>query len=248
MSEKLILTLDNIKPSDWEYVGGKALNLALLRRNNLKTASGLVVTTSFFESQINHFSYAPIWAGSLDVEVTEGALQFLANFLKATPLAPHLEQALKKKLAHVFPDSNTLFAVRSSAIDEDWHDRSFAGCYLTELAVPYDMLTISLTRCWASALTGQAIEYRHKHGMSIQGIKIAVLIQPMFTPQSGGVAFTCNPVTARHNEFVIEATTGPGNHRQRIVRYQIRLACQHCFGFDVGRQWVTAQFFQNGGI
>lgn len=211
MTNNWLLTLDEINVDDLNLVGGKALTLATLKRNYLETPSGLVVTSAFFEAQINHCAYTPIWAGSPDVAVTETSLEFLADFLKTTPLAHRLDVAFKAKLKQVFPSEVQSFAVRSSAIDEDLRDHSFAGAYLTELGVPRDLLAVSLTRCWASALSGRSIQYRLKRGMSIQCIKIAVLIQPMLRPNTAGVGFTFNPVTGARDELVIEASSGLGD-------------------------------------
>lgn len=210
MNKDWLLTFADIDSNALNLVGAKALNLSLLSRNGVSTPPGLVVTTTFFEHQINHYAFAPIWAGSPDVAVTEGALQFLADFLKTTPLAPPLEAALSQQLSQLFSTRIRTFAVRSSAIDEDQRDHSFAGCYLTELGVPRQMIPISLTRCWASALSGRSIEYRLKQGLSLQGIKIAVLIQPMLDPDSAGVAFSVNPVTGSRDEIIIEATPNLG--------------------------------------
>ncbi|MFQ5578329.1 MAG: PEP/pyruvate-binding domain-containing protein [Anaerolineae bacterium] len=208
MNGNLLRTLNEIEVDDLTLVGAKALHLALLNGNRLTTPPGLVVTSQFFKAQISHYAYQPIWAGSPDVAVTEGALHFLADFLKSNPLAPPLEAALQQRLCELFPPEVQFFAVRSSAIDEDRRDHSFAGCYLSELGVPRQMLTVSLTRCWASALTGRAIEYRLKRGLSIQAITTAVLIQPMLRPDAAGVAFTLNPVTGARDELVIEAAAG----------------------------------------
>ncbi len=210
MKKNWLLTLDEVSANDLPLVGVKALNLATIRRNNLAVPPGLVVTTEFFVSQIEHYAYNPIWAGSPDVAVTEGALAFLADFLKTTPLASELDQALRQRVSEVFSADAQSFAVRSSAVDEDRRDHSFAGHYLTELGVPREMLTVSLTRCWASALSGQAIQYRLKNGIPIQAIKIAVLIQAMLKPDAGGVAFTLNPISGARDELVIEASSGLG--------------------------------------
>ncbi len=211
MSAKHLLTLTEIEADHLSLVGAKALNLALLIRNGLASPAGLVVTTDFFRAQIDHYAYGPVWAGSPDVAVTEGALQFLADFLKTTPLAPPLSAALTRRLNQVFPPHLQFFAARSSAVDEDHTDRSFAGCHLTELNVPRVLLPVSLTRCWASALTGPAVEYRLRHSMSLQAIKIAVLIQPMLKPDVAGVAFSMNPVTGNRDELVIEAAPRLGD-------------------------------------
>jgi phosphohistidine swiveling domain-containing protein len=211
MTNNWLLTLDEINVDDLNLVGGKALTLAALKRNHLETPPGLVITSAFFEAQIKHYAYIPIWAGSPDVAVTETSLEFLADFLKTTPLAHKLDVAFKAKLKQVFPSEVQSFAVRSSAIDEDLSEHSFAGAYLTELGVPRDLLTVSLTRCWASALSGRSIQYRLKRGMSIQRIKIAVLIQPLLRPDTAGVGFTLNPVTGARDELVIEASSGLGD-------------------------------------
>jgi pyruvate,water dikinase len=108
------------------------------------------------------------------------------------------------------PEINS-FAVRSSVIDEDHRDHTFAGVHLTELGVPRLMIPIAVTRCWASALAEPAIQYRQRHGMSIQSIRVAVLIQPMITPKSSGVGFTINPLTGAGDELVIEAVWGLGS-------------------------------------
>ncbi len=224
MTDNWLLALDDIKPDQLNLVGRKALNLATLHHHQLSVPPSLVITTNFFEAQINHFAYRPIWAGSPDVAVTEGALQFLADFLKSTPLAPHLETALKSQLDQICPAQDTLFAVRSSAIDEDLGDQSFAGCYLTELGVPRDLLPISLTRCWASALTGQSIQYRLNHGLPLQAIKIAVLIQPMLKPEIAGVGFTQNPITGERDEILIEVIDGLG---EGVVKGQVKPHTYH---------------------
>ena len=229
MTNNWLLTPKEIKINDLYLVGRKAFNLATLSRNHFLIPQSLVVTTQFFQTQISHYAYSPIWAGSPDVAVTEGALQFLADFLKSTPLAPHLEMAFQESLSKLFPPQITEFAVRSSAIDEDEYDRSFAGCYLSELDVPRNLLSISLTRCWASALTGAALQYRLDHGMPIQSIQIAVIIQPMLQPQSAGVGFTLNPVSGSRDEIVIEATSGLGS---TVVSGDIIPARYH-----VGRQF-----------
>jgi pyruvate,water dikinase len=90
---------------------------------------------------------------------------------------------------------------------------------LTELRVPRGALPIAITRCWASALSRAALEYRQVHGMSIQGIRVAVLIQPMLAPGCSGVGFTINPLTGSRDEFVIEASWGLG---EAVVSGQVQ--------------------------
>ncbi len=204
-------TLDEIEGMDLPLVGGKAFRLALLKQHGLCVPPGLVLTTAFFEAQLQHAQLVPLWAGSPDIAVTTEALLWLAEMLKTKPLAKELSVALNQALDGLFGSDTEQFAVRSSAIDEDQRDHTFAGVHLTELGVPRSVLPIAITRCWASALDRPAIEYRQVHGMSIQGIRIAVLIQPMLSPHSAGVGFTVNPLTGARDEFIVEATWGLGN-------------------------------------
>ncbi len=202
-------TLDDIDGTDLPLVGGKAFRLAQLRQHGLQVPAGLVLTTAFFEAHLQHNHLIPMWAGSPDIAVTPEALSWLADSLKTRPIAKELADALHQQLA-MFDDPSATFAVRSSAIDEDQRDHTFAGVHLTELGVPRSALPIAITRCWASALNSTAVEYRLARGMSIQSIRIALLIQPMLKPVSAGVGFTANPLTGNRDELVIEATWGLG--------------------------------------
>jgi pyruvate,water dikinase len=202
--------LDQIEGPDLPLVGGKAFRLATLKQNGLQVPPGVVLTTTFFETHLKQSKLTPLWMGSPDVAVTGEALTWLADSLKTKPIGRDLAQALRQTLDATFAPSLDKFAVRSSAIDEDQRDHTFAGIHLTELGVPRHALTIAITRCWASALSGPALAYRQVHGMSIQGIRLAVLIQPMLSPASSGVGFTMNPVSGDREELIIEATWGLG--------------------------------------
>lgn len=210
-SERLMLQLDDIEGTDLPLTGGKAFRLARLRQHGVDVPPGLVLTTKFFESQIHATRLTPLWAGSPDIAVTAEALEWLADALKTRPLIKELAQPLRDHVEAVFGPEVASFAVRSSVVDEDQRDHTFAGIHLSELAVPRGALDIAITRCWASALSKPAIEYRQGHGMSIQKIRIAVLIQPMLTPDVSGVAFTVNPLTGAREEIIVEATWGLGN-------------------------------------
>lgn len=211
MADPLLRTLDEIDGTDLSLVGGKAYRLATLKQNGFNVPPGIVLTTVFFEQHLQYCQLTPLWAGSPDVAVTVEALSWLANTIKTKPISRHFVDLLNAHMKALFPPHVTDFAVRSSAIDEDQRDHTFAGIHLTELSVPRSALLIAVTRCWASALDEPALKYRQAHGMSIQGIKTAVLIQPMLKPRSSGVGFTVNPLTGAEDEVVIEATWGLGN-------------------------------------
>jgi pyruvate,water dikinase len=100
-------------------------------------------------------------------------------------------------------------AVRSSAVDEDGKDASFAGQHLTLLNVPSAAEVPSALRdIWWSANSDSAITYRQHVGL-FRRPSIGVVIQTLLDPESAGVMFTENPVTGA-DERVIEASWGLG--------------------------------------
>jgi pyruvate,water dikinase len=100
-------------------------------------------------------------------------------------------------------------AVRSSAVDEDGADASFAGQHLTLLNVPgADDLPPALNEIWWSANSDAAITYRQRVGLFTRP-SVGVVVQLLVTPESAGVMFTRNPVSGAE-ETVIEASWGLG--------------------------------------
>ena len=101
------------------------------------------------------------------------------------------------------------FAVRSSAVDEDGADASFAGQHLTLLNVPSaDDLGKALREIWWSANSDSAITYRKRVGLFTRP-SVAVVVQVLLDPETAGVMFTQNPVTGA-DERMVEASWGLG--------------------------------------
>ena len=100
-------------------------------------------------------------------------------------------------------------AVRSSAVDEDGADASFAGQHLTLLNVPtWKEVTAAVGEIWWSANSDSAITYRQRVGLFTRP-SVGVVIQVLLNPDAAGVMFTQNPVTGA-DERVIEASIGLG--------------------------------------
>jgi pyruvate,water dikinase len=100
-------------------------------------------------------------------------------------------------------------AVRSSAVDEDGAEASFAGQHLTLLNVPSaDDLGSALREIWWSANSDSAITYRQRVGL-FHRPSVGVVVQALLDPEAAGVMFTRNPVTGA-DERVIEASWGLG--------------------------------------
>jgi pyruvate, water dikinase len=101
------------------------------------------------------------------------------------------------------------WAVRSSAVDEDGKNASFAGQHVTHLNAMDDVqLFAAITAVWGSAKGRAARAYRAKLGLSEEA-KIAVVVQTLVRATASGVLFTRHPVT-RADERVVEAAWGLG--------------------------------------
>jgi pyruvate, water dikinase len=117
-------------------------------------------------------------------------------------------RAIKKVAKSVRPLRGPL-AVRSSAVDEDGAEASFAGQHLTLLNVPSsEDLSSALREIWWSANSDSAITYRQRVGLFTRP-SVGVVVQALLDPEVVGVMFTQNPITGA-DERVIEANWGLG--------------------------------------
>ena len=106
-------------------------------------------------------------------------------------------------------DELGLMAVRSSALDEDSADASFAGAHLSVLAVfGRDATVAAVDAVYESGLLAGAQGYREKLGLELSS-RMAVVIQALIDADMAGVLFTRHPVTGA-DERVIEASWGLG--------------------------------------
>jgi pyruvate,water dikinase len=100
-------------------------------------------------------------------------------------------------------------SVRSSAVDEDSADASFAGAHLTVLGVTgCDAVREAVAAVRASAYDPGALAYRATLGLD-DSPRMAVVVQRLVDSDVAGVMFTRNPMTGA-DERVIEASWGLG--------------------------------------
>lgn len=175
-----LLWLGDPKSFDVALVGGKAANLSSLARVYHRVPDGFSLPVTVMDE-----------AHPLDLrnEIT-AAISDLMN-------------------CHSLPDF--IAAVRSSAVDEDGATASFAGQHETYLnIVGADAIIQAVTRCWESARSEHALDYRRQQGLSVERPQIAVLVQQLVASDVSAVVFSANPITGNHDEVVINASWGLG--------------------------------------
>ena len=190
-----ILWLGDPACHDTARVGGKAANLSRLADIH-HVPPGFCLTAVAYQNAL---------AAGLFQDQPDKAPQ---NF----PTDIHDELVLTyQALAEQCKMDDPSVAVRSSAVDEDGADSSFAGQHETFLnIVGRDALVESVVRCWASARSERALAYRRQQGLTFDGAWLAVLVQQLIVADTSAVVFSANPVTGSRDEVLINASWGLG--------------------------------------
>ncbi|MEY2937909.1 MAG: hypothetical protein RL062_498 [Bacteroidota bacterium] len=100
-------------------------------------------------------------------------------------------------------------AVRSSAVEEDGANFSFAGQFTSELFVPWGDIDKAIKKVWDSKSNSQITTYCAEHKIP-EPNNLAIIIQAMVESEVSGVAFGINPLTGNRNEVVISSLFGLG--------------------------------------
>jgi rifampicin phosphotransferase len=189
---KYFVSLDSVSRTDSLLVGNKAATLGELLSSGFPVPNGYVLTTKAFE-RVSRAS------GNENTDTTQsGELQGFSL---------GLIEAISEVLLRL---GDGLLAVRSSGVNEDLPNSSFAGQYETVLGVRgKEELIEAVKKCWNSQFGKRAIEYGQNHSSGPNG-DMAVLIQKLVRADSSGVAFTRNPLTGA-NEVVTNAIQGLGD-------------------------------------
>jgi pyruvate,water dikinase len=102
------------------------------------------------------------------------------------------------------------FAVRSSAVNEDSAQSSFAGAYETVLSVKSDAeILAAIARVSASAASERVQAYTQTRGLG-EGYDMAVVVQRMVQPEFAGVLFTADPISGSHSHMTGNYVRGLG--------------------------------------
>jgi pyruvate,water dikinase len=141
------------------------------------------------------------------------------------------------------------FAVRSSTVDEDGAQASFAGQHLTLLNVfAVDEVPDAVREVWWSANSDAAITYRQKIGLFTRP-RVGVVVQTLLDPEVAGVMFTENPVTGA-DERVIESSWGLGEAvvSGLVIPDHVRLdRAGRLLEYQAGRKHIAVRALPNGG-
>lgn len=174
-----------------EGIGGKAKNLFALDDQRIPVPKWSVIPESVVLNQLSN---------PQDLEQSKTDLSNVA-----------VPEIILEEIKAWFGEdaASKSYAVRSSAIDEDGAQFSFAGQFETFLHVPFDQLNEHIVKIWQSTIADRVVTYRKENDLPLN-FGIGVVIQEMLEPQVAGVAFGLNPVSGNTDEKVISSVYGLG--------------------------------------
>ena len=221
--------LDEVGSRDRGLVGGKCASLGEMISAGLPVPEGFAVTVDAFEAfRATDDLRTRLTAEVRSADVSDAAaLQRAHDRTVAMVLAAEMPRAVEAdvraaydeldrrvgRLRGLGEDQHVAVAVRSSSVDEDGEDASFAGQQETYLWVTgADEVVQKVRECWASLYTPQAIAYRA--GLTPDDAEhasaISVAVQVMAAADVAGVTFTVSPRTGDRSVIAINASWGLG--------------------------------------
>jgi len=222
----LVLDLRDRAATDPLVVGAKAARLAELTARGLPVPPGAVFTTHALRGALAGTPVEALCAraaeelrsGDRARAVAAGAR--VADALRTLAIPSAVErlfvdaytELMRRPLRSDAPDRRApLFAVRSSASDEDGAERSHAGQYESHLNLRgLEPIKEAVRDVWASWFSERAIGYRLSDPTDVVLPPMAVLVQRMVHPRASGMLFTVNPVSGSRREMALEAASGLG--------------------------------------
>ena len=101
-----------------------------------------------------------------------------------------------------------LWAVRSSATNEDGAHASFAGVYRTRLGIQLEEIGLAVKDLWLSIWDERVLNYNVASGLIGAPPAMAVVIQPLLEASAAGVAYSVHPLTGRTTQVMVNAVAG----------------------------------------
>ncbi len=193
------------------------MGLARMAERGLPVPAGVVIPVEAFQDFLRHNG---LWksARRLGRLPDPQRARALRAAVLAAPLPPALAAALRAQAPGLGPE----LVVRSSGVDEDAGDQSFAGLFRTEIGVrPGDGLERAVLACWASAFDDRVLAYTRqaegRPGLRRQlregradGPGMALVVQRLVRARISGVTFSVNAMTGSWRQMTVEACWGLG--------------------------------------
>ena len=212
---KYIYNIDGLKNHDEnsafeEKIGKKAQNLFELAIHGFNVPDFSVITNRYFKEvildEIREYCKSEItdWDSVFEGDSEEK----IGNMIEV--IKNHkIREEFKREIEKIVKDGS-YYAVRSSSVEEDSSNFSFAGQFETYLYVRKENMLEKVKEVWISSFSSHVMRYRKEGKINNEVNVPAVIIQEMINSEKAGVGFSVNPVNGDHDEIVISGTFGLG--------------------------------------
>lgn len=210
---KFFFKMDEISEETRSKVGGKAYNLSILQRNQIKIPKTLVLSSEIYDKFVKSsrlkeripfvINKKPLNAMRWE-EIWDLAIHIQNLFIK-TKLSPELRTIILNGIEDYLGLNN--LAIRSSSAFEDSPKYSFAGLHESYINISGPESIIKYIKLvWASLWSNRALMYRNELDLEVERASMAVVLQDIIEGSVSGIAFGKDPLGK--NNIIIEAIYG----------------------------------------
>jgi protein-tyrosine-phosphatase/phosphohistidine swiveling domain-containing protein len=229
-SQRTVVPLEDVDADSVELVGGKGANLGeiayVVKQYGAQVPQALMVTIFAFQRFLEENNLLEahmritaaidtlLLAKPISDEDQRSRIVELSEQIRDLILQGRLEATVGvgREIMEAVDScglQNACLSVRSSGLQEDTEEATFAGAAETYLFVNPAELLEWIKKVWMSFWLIRGLLYRNSRIVQQGPIKPAVIVQQMFDSQVSGIMFTTDPVSGR-DVIVIEAGYGLG--------------------------------------
>ena len=200
----------NKKEKIEDNIGNKGKFLIQMKKANFNVPTGIILDSNIYDEIINYNKIDKKITNELkklnkeNIKEISNKLEILFNKVR---IETNLLNEIKSKLK-----DNKKYAVRSSGTKEDLENHSFAGQYEMFLNVKVDDIEEKIVACYKSMFSEVILSYLVDNNISLDNLKMSVVIQEMVNSDYSGICFTINPTTGHDKEMIFEISKGLGEN------------------------------------
>jgi pyruvate,water dikinase len=190
-----------VRNGELRDLGGKALALSRLGMAGLPVPEWFAVSPLAFIASLSSGQQETLASSNLEK---------FSNAISQLAASEEVREQIRTALRELGTEE-VRFAVRSSGVEEDSTDHSFAGQLASFLFVDGPSVADKIADVWRSGFSDRILEYRKQRGLPhLPTSAPAVLVQKMVDAEAAGVAFSADPVSGRRAIAVVSAVFGLG--------------------------------------
>ena len=199
----MIVKINKLEKQE-DKIGNKGKFLIQMKKEGFNVPGGIILDSDFFDKVIKDNKVEKDISNLLNKvnkdNISKISKEIISIFDKVS-IKKELLSDIKNEL-----NTKKKYAVRSSGTKEDLENYSFAGQYETFLNVKVEDIEENIINCYKSMYTEVILSYLVNNSISLDNLKMSVVIQEMVNSDYSGICFTINPTTGNDKEMLVEVS------------------------------------------